>query len=119
MSKSDPKSEPDGADVNVRLAPNEAARIFGKRPRTIGILRYRGTNLVLLALTPAALGGIAVGATTVILRLAAPSAHLAGILAVWISTAIVSSLAIVAGLIEARNLARERQMMHEKDGSKK
>ncbi len=113
MSKSVAKSELEETDAGAHLAPNEAARIFGKRPRTIGILWYRGTNLVLLALTPAALSGIAVGATTVILRLAAPAAHLGGILAVWISTAIVSGLAIFAGWSEARNLARERKKKDE------
>jgi hypothetical protein len=118
MSRSTPKSETDETDAGTHLEANEAARIGGKRPRTIGILRYRGTNLVLLALTPAALGGIAVGATTVILRLAAPSAHLGGILAVWISTTIVSGLAIVAGLIVARDLAREQRMKQEKEEGK-
>ena len=99
MSKSGPKSDASEESSEAPLTPNEAVRIGGKRPRTIGILRYRGSTLVLLALTPAALGGIAIGATTVILRLAAPSAHLGGLLAVWISTTIVSGLAIVAGLI--------------------
>jgi hypothetical protein len=107
MSKSSRKSAADENDSVPPLASNEAVRIFGKRPRTVGILWYRGTNLVLLALTPVGLGGIAIGATTVILRLADPSVHVAGILAVWISSTIVSGMAIVAGWIAARDLARD------------
>jgi hypothetical protein len=46
--------------------------------------------------------GIAVGASAVVLNLAAPSAHLAGLVIIWLSTTIISVMAIVAGLIEAR-----------------
>jgi len=115
MSKSVSKSDATEESSEAPLAPNEAVRIGGKRPRIIGILWYRGTSLVLLALTPVGLAGIAIGATTVILRLADPSAHLGGILAVWISTSIVSGMAIVAGLIQARDLARERRTKLEKE----
>ncbi len=108
MSKTAPKTDADETDAGAPLASNVAVRIGGKHPRTIGILRYRGTYLVLLALTPVGLAGIAIGATTVVLRLADPSVHLGGILAVWISTMIVSGMAIVAGMMEARDLAREQ-----------
>jgi hypothetical protein len=41
----------------------------------------------------------------------------AGILAVWISTTIVSGMAIVAGLMVARDLARERQTQLDQEGT--
>jgi hypothetical protein len=58
--------------------------------------------LPLIALTPPALFAIAVGAMTVLLKLADPSLHRLGLWLIWVPTAVVSVLAIVAGIIEAR-----------------
>jgi CBS-domain-containing membrane protein len=64
--------------------------------------RRRLIPLPVIALTPPALFGIAVGAMTVLLKLADPSLHRLGLWLIWVPTAVVSVLAIVAGIIEAR-----------------
>jgi hypothetical protein len=64
--------------------------------------RRRLIPLPLIALTPPALFGIAAGAMTVLLELADPALHRLGLWLIWVPTALVSVLAIVAGIIEAR-----------------
>jgi hypothetical protein len=70
--------------------------------------RRRVIPLPLIALTPPALFGIAVGAMTVLLKLADPSLHRLGLWLIWVPTALVSVLAIAAGVIEARIVLRSQ-----------
>ncbi len=81
------------ADKSHEAGGKAAASAPGKR---------RLIPLPLIALTPPALFAIAVGAMTVLLKLADPSLHRLGLWLIWVPTAIVSVLAIVAGIIEAR-----------------
>jgi hypothetical protein len=87
-------------------AENEALRIRGENYLALAVAVRRAAHLVLLALIPPGCMGIAVGASAVLLNLAAPSVHLAGLLTIWIATTIISVVAIVAGLIEARDHQR-------------
>jgi hypothetical protein len=64
--------------------------------------------LPLIALTPPALFGIAVGGMTVLLKLADPALHRLGLWLIWVPTAVVSVLAIAAGIIEARLAMQNR-----------
>jgi hypothetical protein len=66
----------------------------------------RAAHLVLLALIPPGCAGIAVGASAVVLNLAAPSVHLLGLLIIWTSTTIVSVMALIVGMVEARDFNR-------------
>src|SRR5262245_24453326 len=83
-------------------ADNEALRIRGENHLAFAVAVRRAAHLVLLALIPPGCMGIAVGASAVVLNLAAPSVHFAGLLTIWIATTIISVAATVAGLIEAR-----------------
>ncbi len=96
-------SRPDGPDPESARADNEALRIRGQNHLALAVAIRRAAHLVLLALIPPGCMGIAVGASAVVLNLAAPSVHLAGLLTVWIATTIISVMAIVAGLVEARD----------------
>jgi hypothetical protein len=101
-----PASDRDPESIH---AENEALRIRGDNHLALAVAIRRTAHLVLLALIPPGCMGIAVGASAVILNLAAPSVHLAGLLIIWISTMIISVMAIVAGVIEARDFKRNRQ----------
>jgi CBS-domain-containing membrane protein len=81
------------ADKSHEAGGKAVASAAGKR---------RLIPLPLIALVPPALFGIAVGAMTVLLKLADPSLHRLGLWLIWVPTAIVSVLAVVAGIIEAR-----------------
>jgi hypothetical protein len=81
------------ADKSHEARGKAAAPTAGKR---------RLIPLPLIALTPPALFGIAVGAMAILLRFADPSLHRLGLWLIWVPTALVSALAIVAGMIEAR-----------------
>jgi hypothetical protein len=81
------------ADKNHGAGHKGAASAAAKR---------RLIPLPLIALTPPALFGIAVGAMTILLKLADPALHRLGLWLIWVPTAVVSVLAIVAGIIEAR-----------------
>lgn len=70
--------------------------------------RRRLIPLPLIALTPPALFGIAVAAMTVLLKFADPALHRLGLWLIWVPTALVSVLAIVAGIIEARIVMMKR-----------
>ena len=94
-----PAREPDAESLR---ADNEALRIRGENHLALAAAVRRAVHLVLLALVPPGCMGIAVGASAVVLNLAAPSVHLTGLLTIWISTTIISVTALVAGLVEAR-----------------
>ena len=96
-----PAQSPDPESESTR-ADNEALRIRGENHLALAVAVRRAAHLVLLALIPPGCMGIAVGASAVVLNLAAPSVHLAGLLTIWIATTIISVTAIVAGLVEAR-----------------
>ncbi|MGE5191374.1 MAG: hypothetical protein ACM3U2_02660 [Deltaproteobacteria bacterium] len=94
-------------DLESARADNEALRIRGENHLALAITIGRTVYLVLLALIPPGCMGIAVGASAVVLNLAAPSVHLGGLLIIWITTTIISVTAIVAGIVEARNFNRD------------
>jgi hypothetical protein len=96
-------------DPESRHAQNEALRIRGENHLALIVAVRRAAHLILLSLIPPGCMGIAVGASAVVLNLAAPSVHLAGLLILWISTTIISVMAIVAGMIEARGFKRAAQ----------
>jgi CBS-domain-containing membrane protein len=81
------------ADKDHEAGGKAAASAAGKR---------RPIPLPLIALTPPALFGIAVGAMTILLKLADPALHRLGLWLIWVPTALVSVVAIVAGIIEGR-----------------
>jgi hypothetical protein len=87
------------ADKEHGVGGKGAASAAGKR---------RLIPLPLIALTPPALFAIAVGAMTVLLELADPTLHRLGLWLIWVPTALVSVLAIVAGIIEARIVVLNR-----------
>jgi hypothetical protein len=87
----------------------EALQIRGENQLALAVAVRRAAHLVLLALIPPGCMGIAVGASAVVLNLAAPSVHLAGLLTIWIASTIISVVAIVAGLIESRDFNRDRK----------
>jgi hypothetical protein len=95
-------------DPESPRAENEALRIRGENHVALVVAIRRAAHLVLLGLIPPGSMGIAVGASAVVLNLAAPTVHLAGLLIVWIATTIISVLAIVAGIFEARDFNRNR-----------
>jgi hypothetical protein len=95
-----PDREPESESAR---AENEALRIRGENHLALAVAVRRAAHLVLLALIPPGCMGIAIGASAVVLNLAAPSVHLAGLLTIWIATTIISVMAIVAGLVEARD----------------
>jgi len=99
---------PTDADPESHRAENEALRIRGENHLALAVAIRRAAHLVLLALIPPGCMGIAVGASAVVLNLAAPAVHLKGLLTIWISTTIISVMAIVAGLVEARDFKRDR-----------
>jgi hypothetical protein len=84
-------------------AENEALRIREENHLALAVAVSRAVHLVLLALIPPGCMGIAVGASAVVLNLAAPSVHLLGLLIVWMATTIISVMAIFAGIVEARD----------------
>ncbi len=98
---STPHSLPDeravskSGDTSAGVAQRDVLAI-----RPVNSIDYLGRRLVLLGLTPAGLFGIAVGATTVVLKLADASVHLAGLAIIWGAASVVSILAIIAGMRE-------------------
>jgi hypothetical protein len=94
-----PAREPEPQSLRAEY---ETLRIRGENHLALAVAVRRAAHLILLALIPPGCMGIAVGATAVVLNLAAPSVHLAGLLTIWIATTIISVAAIVAGLVEAR-----------------
>jgi hypothetical protein len=68
--------------------------------RSARSIDFAGRRLVLLALTPAGLFGIAVGATAVVLSMAGTSDHIWGLAIVWGAATVVSMLVILTGMRE-------------------
>jgi hypothetical protein len=54
--------------------------------------------------------GIALGATAVVIQLADPSLHLAGLLVIWTSATLLSVSNVVVGLLEKQGLNLRRLM---------
>ncbi len=102
------------SELEAVRAENEALRIRNENRVALAVAVRRAAHLVLLALIPPGCMGIAVGASAVILNLAASAAHVWGLLIVWSATTIISVLAIVAGMVESRGFNRDgnRQDVH-------
>ncbi len=76
----------------------------GKHPLTA--VSFLGRHLLLVGLTPLGVFGIAVGATTVVLKLGDSTIQIAGIAIIWGASTIVGILSIFAGLRAAASLCR-------------
>jgi hypothetical protein len=98
-----PNREPESESPRAEI---DALRIRGHNHLALVLAVRRAAHLVLLALIPPGCMGIAAGASAVVLNLAAPSVHLAGLLTIWIATTVISVMAIVAGIVEARDANR-------------
>ena len=94
---------PRGADVEMVRAQTEATRARAEAGKEIVATVFRG-------LVPLGVFGIACGATAILLTKADPALHLAGLLIIWISATIFSTVSALAGFLERQRTPLRRLM---------
>jgi hypothetical protein len=93
--------------VGTPASPVPVAGNQAFRPEPRNIIDYPGRRLALLAVTPAGLFGIAVGATAVVLNLSDITAQIVGLSVVWGAATVVSILLVLTGMRESANYLRQ------------
>jgi hypothetical protein len=99
-----PVPSPRSLDSEIIRSQTETTRIRADAAKAIVATVFRGV-------VPLGVTGIAAGATAIILELARPELHLAGLLIVWIGATLISTSAVLSSVLQSPRLDL-RRLLH-------